>query len=56
MPCHSPFFQNTFLTASVAVQFYFIPMAYGVVLLFLDESRKYFVRKYPKGFLARIAW
>lgn len=50
------FFQTTFLTRGVRVEYVFLPMAFGLVMLFLDEVRKYFVRKYPKGFLARIAW
>ncbi|TXT12929.1 hypothetical protein VHUM_01330 [Vanrija humicola] len=50
------FFQHTFLTRGVNVEYVFIPMAFGLVMLFLDEVRKYFVRRYPKGLLARIAW
>ncbi|KAL1412745.1 hypothetical protein Q8F55_000492 [Vanrija albida] len=50
------FFQNTFLTRGVEVQYVFLPMAFGAVLLFLEEVRKFFVRRYPKGLLARIAW
>ncbi|RSH91845.1 hypothetical protein EHS25_009215 [Saitozyma podzolica] len=51
-----PFFQNTFLTRGVPVEYIFLPFAFALGILFLDETRKYFVRKYPKGFLARIAW
>jgi sodium/potassium-transporting ATPase subunit alpha len=67
-----PFFQKTFLTRvsifcsrvtesrlikqGVPVEHIFIPFAFALALLFLDETRKYFVRRYPKGFLARIAW
>ncbi|KAJ7211566.1 hypothetical protein GGX14DRAFT_697247 [Mycena pura] len=51
-----PVFQNVFLTRGVAAQFFFLPMAYGVVLLFLDEMRKLWNRTHPQSLLARIAW
>ena len=51
-----PFFQKTFLTRGVAVEYYFLPMAYGLGLLALDEVRKWSVRRWPHGFTARIAW
>jgi len=51
-----PFFHNVFLTRGVPVEHYFIPMTFGVALLFLDETRKYFVRRNPKGVLAYLAW
>jgi len=51
-----PFFQNIFLTRGVPVEHYFIPLAFGAVLLFLDETRKYFVRRNPNGLLAYLAW
>ncbi|KIW85556.1 hypothetical protein Z517_00948 [Fonsecaea pedrosoi CBS 271.37] len=40
----------------VPVEHWFIPMAFGVGLLTLDELRKMVVRKYPHGILARLAW
>jgi len=40
----------------VPVEHFFLPIAFGLVVLLADETRKYFVRKYPKGFLAKIAW
>ncbi|GAA5873739.1 hypothetical protein JCM3774_000154 [Rhodotorula dairenensis] len=51
-----PFFQKTFLTRGVAVEFYFLPMAYGVGMLSLDELRKWSVRRWPKGVTAKLAW
>lgn len=51
-----PFFQRTFLTRGVGVEYYFLPMAYGVGMLSLDELRKWSVRRYPKGITARMAW
>jgi sodium/potassium-transporting ATPase subunit alpha len=41
---------------NVPVEYWFLPMAFGVGLLGLDELRKMMVRKYPGGFWARIAW
>lgn len=43
-------------TTSVPVEHYFLPMAFGLAILLLDEGRKWCVRTYPKGVLARIAW
>jgi sodium/potassium-transporting ATPase subunit alpha len=62
-----PFFQDAFHTRSVMVQYWFIRMSspgmwltlalgFGVGLLTLDETRKFFVRRYPRGLLAKIAW
>ncbi|KLO07342.1 sodium-potassium ATPase [Schizopora paradoxa] len=49
-------FQRIFQTRGIPAENFFIPLTFGLFILFLDESRKYFVRKYPHGFLARIAW
>lgn len=51
-----PFFNSAFGTAPIPWYHYFLPMAFGLVMLGLDEARKWNVRNYPKGFLARIAW
>ncbi|KAL0576968.1 hypothetical protein V5O48_005010 [Marasmius crinis-equi] len=51
-----PWFQEVFLTRGVNVEFYFLPIAYGVGLVFLDEMRKLWNRTYPKSLLARWAW
>ncbi|QRV78443.1 sodium/potassium-transporting ATPase subunit alpha [Ceratobasidium sp. AG-Ba] len=51
-----PFFQNTFLTRGVPVEHYFIPLTFGIAIVLLDETRKWFVRRYPRGLLAKIAW
>lgn len=40
----------------VPVAHWFLPMAFGLGLLSIDELRKMFVRRYPRGILARIAW
>ncbi|CEL53522.1 sodium/potassium-transporting ATPase subunit alpha [Rhizoctonia solani AG-1 IB] len=51
-----PFFQKTFLTRGVPVEHYFLPVAFGLGLVLLDEGRKFMVRKYPNGLLAKLAW
>ncbi|CAE7108182.1 unnamed protein product [Rhizoctonia solani] len=51
-----PFFQKTFLTRGVPVEYYFLPVTFGIGLLLLDEGRKYMVRRYPNGLLAKLAW
>lgn len=51
-----PPIQNAVATTSVPVEYYFLPMTFGLGLLFLDEGRKWAVRKWPQGLLARIAW
>lgn len=51
-----PSLQRTVGTRSVPVEYWFLPAAFGMGLLLLDEGRKYCVRTWPKGLLARIAW
>ncbi|GMK56262.1 hypothetical protein CspeluHIS016_0301020 [Cutaneotrichosporon spelunceum] len=53
---YPPFFQSALLTRPVPVEYIFIPITFGIGLLFLDEVRKFCVRRWPKSFLARIAW
>jgi sodium/potassium-transporting ATPase subunit alpha len=40
----------------VPVEHIFIPFTFAIGILLLDEARKYVVRAYPEGLLARIAW
>ncbi|EJF58252.1 sodium-potassium ATPase [Dichomitus squalens LYAD-421 SS1] len=51
-----PWFHGVFQTRPVPVEFFFIPLTFGLGLLVLDEVRKLIVRRYPKSLLARIAW
>jgi len=51
-----PKFNEVLDTAVVPVEHWFLPMAFGMGLLLLDEARKLGVRKWPKGILAKIAW
>jgi sodium/potassium-transporting ATPase subunit alpha len=48
---------NTAIKSSpIPVEYFFLPIAFGLWLLFADELRKWWVRKYPKGWLAWLAW
>lgn len=40
----------------VPAEYIFLPLAFALGLLLLDEGRKYLVRMYPKGILAKLAW
>jgi sodium/potassium-transporting ATPase subunit alpha len=40
----------------VPVEYWFLPLTFGLALLSLEELRKMMVRKYPGGLLARSAW
>jgi sodium/potassium-transporting ATPase subunit alpha len=51
-----PQLQSTLATTSVPVEHFFLPAAFGLGILFLDEARKWCVRKWPGGLLARCAW
>lgn len=51
-----PKLQATLSTTSVPVENYFLPMGFGMGLLLLDESRKWWVRKWPDGLMGRYAW
>lgn len=54
--CYVPAFQNTLGTSQVPVEHFFLPAAFGLGILFLDEARKWMVRSWPDGFVARCAW
>ena len=51
-----PGIQSLFGTASVPVEFWFIPVPLALGILVMDEIRKLLVRTFPKGPLARVAW
>ncbi|KAJ8463350.1 hypothetical protein ONZ45_g17610 [Pleurotus djamor] len=51
-----PWFQKIFLTRGIRAEYFFLPMAYGVVVLFVDEARKWYNRKRPNSVLAWLAW
>ena len=51
-----PQLQSILGTTQVPVEHFFIPTAFGIGILFLDEARKWGVRNWPNGILAKIAW
>lgn len=51
-----PAIQKAMGTSQVPVEYYFISLGFGAIVLVYDELRKYINRKYPNGFLAKIAW
>lgn len=54
--CYVPRLQAVLGTAAVPVEFWFLPMTFGLALLLSDEGRKFCVRKWPGGLMARWAW
>lgn len=51
-----PSLQRVIATRTVSVEHWFLPVAFGMGLLVLDEARKWGVRRWPQGLLAKIAW
>ncbi|KAI0757131.1 sodium-potassium ATPase [Daedaleopsis nitida] len=51
-----PWFQKVFQTRSIPVEFFFIPITFGIGLLLFDEMRKVLVRQYPNSRLVKLAW
>lgn len=51
-----PGIQSLFGTASVPIEFWFIPIPLALAILIMDELRKVVVRSFPQGPVARIAW
>ncbi|KAK5125068.1 hypothetical protein LTR85_001259 [Meristemomyces frigidus] len=51
-----PKFHSVLGTATVPVEYWFLPMAFGVGLLVLDEGRKWLVRRFPRSVIAKMAW
>lgn len=51
-----PKLQEVLATSRVPAEHFFLPVAFGLGLLFLDEARKWAVRRWPRGLLAKVAW
>ncbi|KAK1595475.1 Na,H/K antiporter P-type ATPase [Colletotrichum navitas] len=51
-----PEFQSALGTAPVPVEYWFLPMSFGLGILLIDEARKFAVRRWPTGVLAKAAW
>jgi sodium/potassium-transporting ATPase subunit alpha len=43
-------------TTPAPVEHWFLPMAFGLGILLMDETRKYIVRGYPNSIIAKMAW
>ncbi len=54
--CYIPALQNVLGSTQVPVEYWFLPMAFGIAILSLDELRKAAVRRWPGGLLAKAAW
>lgn len=54
--CYVPRLQEVLGTSAVPVEHWLLPMAFGLAVLLLDEGRKFCVRKWPRGVMARWAW
>jgi len=54
--CYIPTFQNVIGSTEIPVEHFFLPVAFGMALLLIDEARKLAVRTWPEGFFARVAW
>ncbi|KAF2091308.1 calcium ATPase [Saccharata proteae CBS 121410] len=53
---YEPSLQKVLGSTSVPVAHWFLPMAFGVGILGLDEGRKWLARRDPKGWAARLSW
>jgi sodium/potassium-transporting ATPase subunit alpha len=56
MVAHLPILQSIFNTRQIPVQYWFIPIAWSLGLLILDELRKVVVRLLPHWISRRIFW
>jgi len=54
--CYIPGLDRTIASSKIPVEYFFLPMAFGFWILLMDELRKYWARKYPKGWVAWFAW
>jgi sodium/potassium-transporting ATPase subunit alpha len=51
-----PKFHEVLATTTVPAEHWFLPMAFGLGVLLLDEGRKFLARRYPSSLIAKIAW
>ncbi|KAK2001547.1 Na,H/K antiporter P-type ATPase [Colletotrichum falcatum] len=51
-----PEFQSALGTAPVPAEYWFLPMSFGLGILLIDEARKFAVRRWPAGIIAKAAW
>ncbi|KAH7305561.1 Na,H/K antiporter P-type ATPase [Stachybotrys elegans] len=43
-------------TAPVPVEYWFLPFAFGMYLIVIDEARRWAVRKWPNSWIGKAAW
>ncbi|KOS17404.1 Sodium/potassium-transporting ATPase subunit alpha-A [Escovopsis weberi] len=53
---HVPQAQAIIGTSGVPVKYWFLPIAFGITIILIDEARRYFARQRPDGIVARLAW
>ncbi|PHH82144.1 hypothetical protein CDD82_6834 [Ophiocordyceps australis] len=51
-----PSIQTIIDTAAVPVEHWFLPFTFGLAIILLDEARRFWVRRWPNGLLAKAAW
>lgn len=51
-----PKFHAVLNTSVIPAEHWFLPMAFGVAIVLLDECRKFCVRRWPKSIIANAAW
>ncbi|KAK6334092.1 hypothetical protein TWF696_002594 [Orbilia brochopaga] len=53
---YTPPLRKVLGTGDVPIEHWFLPFAFGMFILLVDEARKYAVRRNPDGFFARVSW
>ncbi|CAO1623254.1 unnamed protein product [Sympodiomycopsis kandeliae] len=51
-----PALQNVFQTRGIPAENYGLAIAYALFMIAVDEGRKFCVRRWPQGLLAKMAW
>ncbi|KAL7800286.1 putative H /K ATPase alpha subunit [Trichoderma ceciliae] len=54
--CYIPSLQAVINTATVPVEYWFLPVTFGLYIIILDEGRRFAARKWPNGLIAKMAW
>jgi len=54
--CYIPQLQDTLGTSGVPVEYFFLPAAFGLGILLIDEGRKWIVRRGKGGWVEKSAW
>ena len=51
-----PQLQTVLQTSRVPAEYFFLAAAFGMMVLLIDEGRKFAVRKWPRGIFAKLTW